>query len=60
MVEAANIDSMYIGYIIEYRTHLGMVENNTGANNLTKHLTQAGVDQKTSEDGAVLEKNAGL
>ena len=25
----------YIDYIIEYRTHLGMVENNTGANNLT-------------------------
>ena len=37
----------YIGYIIiiEYRTHFGMVENNTGANNLTKHLAQAWVDQ---------------
>ena len=37
----------YIDYIriIEYGAHLGMVENNTGANNLTEHLAQAGVNQ---------------
>lgn len=34
----------YIGYIIGHGAHLGMVENNTGANNLTEHLAQAGVD----------------
>ena len=31
--------------------HLSMMEDNTGANNLTQNLSEPGVEQKPGEDG---------